>query len=313
VILTELAGHSQALRLADFLEDDSMQGAWGSAGDDAAAPKAAASAVAVHAIVAFGALDHFLRRQEGQQRVIGTLLGRIDGRTVTVTNSYAVPCEEGADGTVAVGQDYQEKMSRLLARVNPDEAVVGWYATPGADGAPTDDASEMIHGFYAGACAGQAPVHLVVDPRLEGDAGITLRGFVSDGNGFAEIPCELAFDRGERLCLARMVRGQREPFGSAESVADVMDADEDGLALEDALRDVDALAAYVKARRAANEDVDPKVARALNEALAALPKIEDAVARGALRAETRDVLMVSYLAGVTKAQLAIGAKLHESF
>ena len=77
--------------------------------------------------------------------------------------------------------------------------------------------------------------------------------------------------------------------------------------------DVDALAAYVKARRAANEDVDPKVARALNEALAALPKIEDAVARGALRAETRDVLMVSYLAGVTKAQLAIGAKLHESF
>ena len=35
--------------------------------------------------------------------------------------------------------------------------------------------------------------------------------------------------------------------------------------------------------------------------------------RGALRAETRDVLMVSYLAGVTKAQLAIGAKLHESF
>jgi hypothetical protein len=110
-----------------------------------------------------------------------------------------------------------------------------------------------------------------------------------------------------------MVRGQREPFGSAESVADVMDADEDGLALEDALQDVDALAAYVKARRAANEDVDPKVARALNEALAALPKIEDAVARGALRAETRDVLMVSYLAGVTKAQLAIGAKLHESF
>ena len=35
-----------------------MQGAWGSAGDDAAAPKAAASAVALHAIVAFGALDH---------------------------------------------------------------------------------------------------------------------------------------------------------------------------------------------------------------------------------------------------------------
>jgi translation initiation factor 3 subunit F len=290
--------------------------AWGAAatGDDEA-PKACASRVDVHAIVAFGALDHFLRRQEGQQRVIGTVLGRIDDKTkaVTVTNSFAVPCEEGADGTIAVGQDYQEKMARLLARVNPEEEVVGWYATPGADGKLTDDASEMIHGFYGQACAGSAPVHLVVDPRLQGEAGITIQAFVAEEAAFVEIPCELAFDKGERLCLARMVRGQAEPFSSAESLADVMDADDDGLGVEDALHDADAVAAYVKAREAAGEAVDPKVARALDAALASLPKIEDAIQTGGLRAETRDVLMVSYLAGVTKAQLAIGAKLHESF
>jgi hypothetical protein len=110
-----------------------------------------------------------------------------------------------------------------------------------------------------------------------------------------------------------MVRGQAEPFSSAESLADVMDADDDGLGVEDALHDADAVAAYVKAREAAGEAVDPKVARALDAALASLPKIEDAIQTGGLRAETRDVLMVSYLAGVTKAQLAIGAKLHESF
>ena len=123
--------------------------------------------VDVHAIVAFGALDHFLRRQEGQQRVIGTVLGRIDDKTkaVTVTNSFAVPCEEGADGTIAVGQDYQEKMARLLARVNPEEEVVGWYATPGADGKLTDDASEMIHGFYGQACAGSARAGMQIHLR----------------------------------------------------------------------------------------------------------------------------------------------------
>ena len=38
-----------------------------------------------------------------------------------------------------------------------------------------------------------------------------------------------------------------------------------------------------------------------------------AVAEGALQAETQDVLMVSYLASITQAQLAITSKIHESF
>lgn len=45
----------------------------------------------VHPIVLFSVLDHFLRRPEGQKRVIGTLLGTVAANTVEVTNSFAVP------------------------------------------------------------------------------------------------------------------------------------------------------------------------------------------------------------------------------
>lgn len=67
-------------------------------------PAVVAGPVKIHPIVIFGVLDHYLRRQEGQERVIGTLLGtRDEDGKVEITNSYAVPHTE-AGGEVAVGQ-----------------------------------------------------------------------------------------------------------------------------------------------------------------------------------------------------------------
>lgn len=42
------------------------------------------SNVVVHPIVLLSVLDHHTRRQEGAGRVIGTLLGRRDGETVSM-------------------------------------------------------------------------------------------------------------------------------------------------------------------------------------------------------------------------------------
>jgi translation initiation factor 3 subunit F len=50
----------------------------------------------VHPLVLFNILDHYIRRNEGQDRVIGTLLGTKTGsQTVTITNSFPVPHSEG--------------------------------------------------------------------------------------------------------------------------------------------------------------------------------------------------------------------------
>ena len=43
--------------------------------------------VIVHPLVLMHVLDHHTRRQEASGRVIGTLLGRRDGRTVSVANN----------------------------------------------------------------------------------------------------------------------------------------------------------------------------------------------------------------------------------
>ena len=104
----------------------------------------------------------YIRRQETQSRVIGTLLGAVqpDG-SVDVRNSYAVPHNE-QNGQVFVDVEFHRAMAELHAKVNPAERVVGWYST--GDGVVPTDA--LIHEFFAHECA--APVHVALDAGFAG-------------------------------------------------------------------------------------------------------------------------------------------------
>ena len=287
---------------------------------DPETPAVTPKSVIVHPIVVFGILDHYIRRQEGQERVIGTLLGHLDEETgvVEVSNAYAVPHTESG-GEVAVGQAFNKSMFGLLSRVNPEERVVGWYAT-GGGGAVQDDGTALIHDFYSRECA--APVHVVVDASLRDGKGVETAAYHrgppgADGAAaaFAPVPSSLTFSDGEKVCIDRMIRGQGdEPFAAAESLAELpSDADDVRDDFQGLLGQIDEILAYAKKCKSGEVTPDPAVARCIGEALAALPKIEPGVLDGSKNVDAQDIVMVSYLASITKAQLAIAAKIHESF
>jgi translation initiation factor 3 subunit F len=182
--------------------------------------------VKVHPMVLFSVLDHYLRRPEGQARVIGTLLGRVNGNVVEVTNSFAVPHQEKND-EVAVGKDFNKQMLSLSSRVNSMEKIVGWYATT-FDGAQVVDNSSLIHEFFTTEC--EAPVHLVVDTALTG-AAVGCKGYISTpleiagealANVFHQVQVQLESSEAERICIDRMVKGQ----GSAKMTPDGLAAGE---------------------------------------------------------------------------------------
>lgn len=50
--------------------------------------------VRIHPVVLFTICDAFIRRNDGQERVIGTLLGSIADGIVDIKNCYAVPHNE---------------------------------------------------------------------------------------------------------------------------------------------------------------------------------------------------------------------------
>ena len=62
----------------------------------------------VHPVVLFTITDAFIRRNDGQERVIGTLLGSIVDGVVEVKSCYAVPHSESTD-SVGGGRRWQRR------------------------------------------------------------------------------------------------------------------------------------------------------------------------------------------------------------
>lgn len=81
----------------------------------------------IHPNVLFSILDHYLRRNDSQERVIGTLLGvrNEDRAAIDVKSCFAVLHREDSE-QVAVDMEYHRSMFELHQRANPKEAIVGW-------------------------------------------------------------------------------------------------------------------------------------------------------------------------------------------
>ena len=95
---------------------------------------------------------------------------------------------------------------------------------------------------------------------------------------FVPLKTSLTFSDGERVCIDRMIRGQGdEPFESAESLAELPTEQDDVKDdFNDLLDSIDDILAYAKLVQKGEVVPDPKVARCIGDALAALPKIEPA-------------------------------------
>jgi len=143
-----------------------------------------AALVNVHPLPIFSILDHHGRRDAGQERVLGALLGHVHNGVVEVTDAFGVYHEQVYDAETGAGEILVRRTSlfqmlELHRKVNPRESVVGWYSTDagggvaagGAAGAPaakrTDEFTIVVHEFFQQAAgAGAAPVHLLVDVSL---------------------------------------------------------------------------------------------------------------------------------------------------
>ena len=148
----------------------------------------------------------YIRRQETQSRVIGTLLGSVhpDG-SVDVRNSYAVPHNE-QNGQVFVDVEFHRAMAELHGKVNPAERVVGWYST--GDGVVPTDA--LIHEFYAHECA--APVHVTLDVGFAGN-GTLMRAWT--GKSVAIGASDAADAKAAAAAAVAAPRGEEEDVSAS--------------------------------------------------------------------------------------------------
>jgi len=261
----------------------------------------------VHPVVIFNILDHFIRRNEGQTRVIGTLTGINADGIIEIRNSFPVPHTEGEQ--VGVDMDFYHNMLDLHHRVSPKETVVGWYAT----GTEINEASVMLHDFYWREI-NHPPIHVTVDTTLK-DYTLAVKAFTSSnitfhdkvlGSQFLPVPLQVQALDADKIGVDLLIKGELHPDMTKSLLSDLDNLENSIQKLQGMLETVQE---YVDKVLAGKITPNNNVGRFLAEAVTALPKLEPSALDKMFSNSLQDLLLVVYLANLTRTQLTLAEKL----
>jgi len=262
----------------------------------------------VRPVVLFSVIDHYSRREEGQDRVIGTLLGtEIDG-VIQVCSCFPVPHTE-TEEQVAVNTDFHATMLQLHQRVYPKHKVVGWYST----GEEVNDSSMLFHDFYGQDC--EKPVHLLLDLGL-GERRMSCKAYASVGLAlgdtrlgtvFEEIKVTVVNTESDQLGLDTLLKASSD--GSDASAASQSDVDSMELTIKKLLRTLEGVMEFVEKVTSGKAEADPKVVQLLQDLVASAPRLPTASFDKMFNSQVQDILAVVYLANLTRTQLTLAEKL----
>lgn len=89
----------------------------------------------IHPNITPNILDHYLRKPEEEEIVVGTILGTIDGSTldgstIDICSCFAVPQYfDKEKKALVIDTEYIKKMMKFHRKVNPKEGLLGMYIT----------------------------------------------------------------------------------------------------------------------------------------------------------------------------------------
>ncbi|KAF8076672.1 JAB1/Mov34/MPN/PAD-1 ubiquitin protease-domain-containing protein [Lyophyllum atratum] len=266
------------------------------------------TSVTVHPVALFSILDHYLRRTDTQDRVIGTLLGTRTETEVEVRSSFAVLHSETSE-QVAVDMDYHRAMYELHHKVNPKEVIVGWYST----GSNLNTYSALIQNFYSEETAPNQAIHLAINTGVEEGEQAGVKAYVSSPVGvspkpencvFVPVPVELRFHDAERSGIDLLTKTAMSPNATTnQPVSDLEILEQSILTVQGML---DRVLTYVQAVLSGEKKGDPAIGRYLMDTLGAST---DDLEKGGFNASLQDTLMISYLANLVRSQAEVSSRL----
>ncbi|KAL6749104.1 eukaryotic translation initiation factor 3f [Haematococcus lacustris] len=261
--------------------------------------------VKVHPVALFSICEAFIRRNEKQERVIGTLLGSVVDNVLEVKGCYVVPHTESSE-QVAVDIAHHTTMFELHQRVAPSEVILGWFAT----GSQMCNSDSLIQEFYTK--ASPHAVHLKVDTTLTNKTfsiaayQSRLLGFKDRplATEFVELPCEVLFADVERAGVELLAAGPTaKPLVEKEGLAASLLRLE--LVMVQVKQHVDDV---LEGRRAG----DAAMGRYIADTLAAVPRFSRADFERLFNESVQDTLMITYLSNLVRTQVALAERLGTS-
>lgn len=265
-----------------------------------------ASKVVIHPVVVLSILDHYVRRNDGQDRAIGTLLGIQKDNRFEIRNCFPVPLKE--DGEIEFNSEFHASMFDLLSQANPNEVVLGWYTT----GSDIEENSALIHQYYSSIT--NTPILLTVDTKVEnGKVGVrafvsTPLGIVGDsvqsfGHEFSQVSHEYELSDTEPSAICDMMKAKEEPVAITPDLYTLKQSFESIVSM------LDQLSTYLD--KVKNGEITPSrdVSKKLATALTTIPRIDITELETMFNRSLEDMLTITYLANLTRTQLKVSEKI----
>jgi len=265
-------------------------------------------------VVLYNIVDIYERRNIDANRVIGTLLGTQDkSGNVEISNSFVVQHRE-ANNEVAIDIEVAKELFELHRKVNPNETIVGWFATGGGE---VNEYSVVIHDYYSRETSN--PIHLTVDPS---ERGLNIKAYVSTPFGVPGKNTGTMFSLLTDVCVAGgyepemigvkacMLASGLPNLGKSQSIESELE-----MIIQTSQKAQEIIAVILQFIDdnilSANKSV-PSNSNDIGRQLMAM--VESIMPFGgddddALNANLKDLLMVVYLANLSKTQLMLNEKL----
>lgn len=282
------------------------------------------------ALVLFGILEHFLRRSSTDEVAIGALMGITADQQETVSHVRIVNTiplslsrtQEAIEDSLLIDAEFYTEMVGLHHQSHPDEVVVGFYCT----GTAPDERLVGLYDFFASQILDATPLLLMVDPlafkAIRKDVFPAIAyvsnpvGVLNQGSLFLQIPFDtLGHDalsttghEADRTALEAITKSLAGTDLSAPVTAEI-DSLEASLTLVVSL--LDSLSAFIKHNIAVPTNAVTVVGRYLSDTILKVPRIEPDEFSTAFNSHLQDLLMVLYVANLTRVQLAIAERLHK--
>ncbi|EGF79558.1 hypothetical protein BATDEDRAFT_35451 [Batrachochytrium dendrobatidis JAM81] len=247
----------------------------------------------VSPLVLLSILDHYLRRKESQSQIIGALLGvrttdSFGMSQVQVVNSFPLSYSETSDHKVFVDADFFTKMYALHLQTNPKETIIGWYAT----GNELNENSVWIQEMFSGENSSSFSAY---------DAGSK-----KPGSFFVQLP--VSYQSTDKSSMDVLVKATESLSMEASLTSDLDNLEESVKSVYDMLTVV---CAYVEKILSGETKPNATLGRHLLDTVSLIPQIKPAEFSKVFNSHMQDILMVVYLANLTRTQLAIAERLHK--
>ncbi|WFD17927.1 hypothetical protein MCAP1_000138 [Malassezia caprae] len=264
--------------------------------------------VKVHPVALFSILDHFLRRDASQPRVIGTLLGTRSENEVEIRNCFAVPHSESQDPwQIHLDAEHHRRMLDLHLRVSPEEVVLGWYST-----SPELNAnSALIQDHYSRETAPHQAIHLTLNTNVADEKnGLGVQCYVSALLGATWKPEDCVFISLPTMLLTSSPEQTALRFLSQEKREVLTDLDALKASLEQVQAQLERVLTYVRKVLSGEIEGDKAVGRYLSDTISVVPAgLKGDELSALFNSHLQDVFMVSYLANMVSTQADLSARL----